>query len=58
MMSEVNERLDRAFRNWQIEESGGEFRYQATPRSSIIGFFGYANSYDEAVERLLLKEFV
>jgi hypothetical protein len=48
-----NETLDQHFSNWQIEESGGEYRYQATPRGTIIGFYGYAASYDEAVSNLM-----
>lgn len=49
----TNEALDQHFSNWQIEDNGGEYRYQATPRGAIIGFYGYAASYDEAVERLM-----
>lgn len=51
-----NELLDKHFSSWQIEDCGGnEFRYQATPRGSIIGFYGYADSYDQAVDRLMLN---
>ena len=33
--------------------SGGELRYQATPRGSIIGFYGYADTYDKAYQLLM-----
>lgn len=35
-----------------IEPVGDEYRYQATPRGSIIGFYGYKPTYQEALNHL------
>lgn len=45
--------LDQHFTAWQIEGAGGELRYQATPRGSIIAFCGYTDTYDKAYELLM-----
>jgi hypothetical protein len=45
--------LNANFTAWQVEDSGGELRYQATPRGSIIGFYGYAATQEEAFTRLM-----
>jgi hypothetical protein len=45
--------LDQHFTRWEVESAGGELRYQATPRGSIIGFYGYAADYDEAYFNLM-----
>ena len=45
--------LDQHFTRWEVEGAAGELRYQATPRGSIIGFYGYAADYDEAYSNLM-----
>jgi hypothetical protein len=45
--------LDQHFKAWEIEGAAGELRYQATPRGSIIGFYGYAADYEEAYANLM-----
>lgn len=45
--------LDQHFTRWEVEGAAGELRYQATPRGSIIGFYGYAANYDEAYNNLM-----
>ena len=45
--------LDLHFTRWEAEGAAGELRYQATPRGSIIGFYGYAANYDEAYANLM-----
>lgn len=45
--------LDKHFKAWEIEGAAGELRYQATPRGSIIGFYGYAANYEEAYNNLM-----
>lgn len=45
--------LDQHFTRWEVESAGGELRYQATPRGSIIGFYGYADTYDKAYQLLM-----
>jgi hypothetical protein len=45
--------LDQHFTAWQVERAAGELRYQATPRGSIIGFYGYAANYKEAYANLM-----
>ena len=45
--------LDQHFTRWEVEGAAGELRYQATPRGSIIGFYGYAANYDEAYSNLM-----
>ena len=45
--------LDLHFKAWEVEGAGGELRYQATLRGSIIGFYGYAANYDEAYANLM-----
>ena len=37
--------LDLHFKAWEVEGAAGELRYQATPKGSIIGFYGYAANY-------------
>ena len=53
MNEEQKATLDQHFTAWEIEGAGGELRYQATPRGSIIGFYGYAANYDEAYNNLM-----
>ena len=53
MNKEQKATLDQHFTAWEIEGAGGELRYQATPRGSIIGFYGYAANYDEAYNNLM-----
>lgn len=53
MNSEQITTLDQHFTRWEVESTGGELRYQATPRGSIIGFYGYAANYDEAYNNLM-----
>jgi hypothetical protein len=45
--------LDQHFKAWEIESIGDELRYQATPKGSIIGFYGYTDTYDKAYELLM-----
>lgn len=45
--------LDQHFIRWEVEGAAGELRYQATPRGSIIGFYGYAADYEEAYNNLM-----
>lgn len=45
--------LDQHFTAWEVERAAGELRYQATPRGSIIGFYGYAANYKEAYAKLM-----
>lgn len=45
--------LDLHFTRWEVESAGGELRYQATPRGSIIGFYGYTDTYDKAYANLM-----
>ena len=45
--------LDQHFTRWEVEGAAGELRYQATPRGSIIGFYGYAANYEEAYSNLM-----
>jgi hypothetical protein len=45
--------LDLHFTRWEVEGAAGELRYQATPRGSIIGFYGYAADYEEAFNNLM-----
>jgi hypothetical protein len=45
--------LDQHFTRWEVEGAAGELRYQATPRGSIIGFYGYAADYEEAYSNLM-----
>ena len=45
--------LDQHFTAWEVEGAAGELRYQATPRGSIIGFYGYAANYEEAYANLM-----
>jgi len=45
--------LDLHFKVWEVEGAPGELRYQATPKGSIIGFYGYAANYDEAYNNLM-----
>jgi len=45
--------LDQHFKAWEVEGAAGELRYQATPRGSIIGFYGYAANYEEAYANLM-----
>ena len=45
--------LDQHFTRWEVESAGGELRYQATPRGNIIGFYGYADTYDKAYQLLI-----
>ena len=50
-MSEI---LDRNYQAWEIEEvSGIGFRYQAHPRGKILAFYGYADTYEDAMNRLI-----
>lgn len=50
-MSEI---LDRNYQAWEIEEMPGiGFRYQAHPRGKILAFYGYADTYEEAMNRLI-----
>lgn len=50
-MSEI---LDRNYQAWEIEEvSGIGFRYQAHPRGKILAFYGYADTYEDAMDRLI-----
>lgn len=53
MNSEQIATLDQHFTRWEVESAGGELRYQATPRGSIIGFYGYAANYDEVYNNLM-----
>jgi hypothetical protein len=53
MNQEQIDTLNANFTAWQVEDSGGELRYQATPKGSIIGFYGYANTQEEAFTRLM-----
>jgi hypothetical protein len=53
MNQEQIDTLNANFTAWQVEDSGGELRYQATPKGNIIGFFGYANTQEEAFTRLM-----
>ena len=53
MNKEQIDTLNANFTAWEIEGAGGELRYQATPRGSIIGFYGYAANYDEAYNNLM-----
>ena len=53
MNSEQIATLDQHFTRWEVESAGGELRYQATPRGSIIGFYGYADTYDKAYANLM-----
>jgi hypothetical protein len=53
MNSEQITTLDQHFTRWEVESAGGELRYQATPRGSIIGFYGYADTYDKAYQLLM-----
>jgi len=45
--------LDLHLTRWEVEGVAGELRYQATPRGSIIGFYGYAADYEEAYTNLM-----
>lgn len=46
--------LDRNYQAWEIEEvSGIGFRYQAHPRGRLLAFYGYADTYEEAMNRLV-----
>ncbi len=45
--------LDLHFTRWEVEGAAGELRYQATPKGSIIGFYGYAANYEEAYANLM-----
>lgn len=50
------ETLENLYVKWEITSpmgEGGEFRYQARPFGRIVAFYGYAPTYEEAVERLL-----
>jgi hypothetical protein len=48
--------LDNHYSDYSIEEvSGIGYRYQARERGQIIAFFGYADTQEEAQERLLAK---
>jgi hypothetical protein len=47
--------LENWYAEWQIEEAYGSFRYQARERGHIVAFYGYADTYAEALERLLSK---
>jgi uncharacterized protein YwgA len=50
----VSEILDRNYQAWEIEEvSGIGFRYQAHPRGKILAFYGYADTYEDAMDRLI-----
>lgn len=50
-MSEI---LDRNYQTWEIEEMPRiGFRYQAHPRGKILAFYGYADTYEEAMNRLV-----
>lgn len=53
MNSEQIATLDQHFTRWEVESAGGELRYQVTPRGSIIGFYGYADTYDKAYQLLM-----
>ena len=53
MNSEQIATLDQHFTRWEVESAGGELRYQATPRGSIIGFYGYAATQEEAYSNLM-----
>ena len=53
MNEEQKATLDQHFKAWEIEGAAGELRYQATPKGSIIGFYGYAANYDEAYNNLM-----
>jgi hypothetical protein len=53
MNQEQIDTLNANFTAWQVEDSGGELRYQATPKGSIIGFYGYATTQEEAFSRLM-----
>jgi hypothetical protein len=53
MNKEQTAALDLHFTRWEVEGAAGELRYQATPRGSIIGFYGYAANYDEAYANLM-----
>jgi hypothetical protein len=53
MNQEQIDTLNANFTAWQVEDSGGELRYQATPRGNIIGFFGYAATQEEAYSKLM-----
>jgi hypothetical protein len=53
MNQEQIDTLNANFTAWEVEDSGGELRYQATPRGSIIGFFGYAATHEEAYSKLM-----
>ena len=53
MNQEQIDTLNANFTAWQVEDSGGELRYQATPKGSIIGFYGYAANYEEAYANLM-----
>ena len=44
--------LDLHFTSWEVVGQG-LIRYQATPRGSIIGFYGYAADYEEAYANLM-----
>ena len=44
--------LDQHFTSWEVAGQG-MIRYQATPRGSIIGFYGYAADYEEAYANLM-----
>ena len=47
--------LENWYSEWEIEGSGDTFRYQARERGQIIAFYGYADTYEEALSRLLAK---
>lgn len=50
----MNEILDRNYYTYEIEEIQGiGFRYQAHPRGKILAFYGYADTYEEAMNRLI-----
>ena len=53
MSQEQIDTLNANFTVWQVEDSGGELRYQATPKGSIIGFYGYAATQEEAYANLM-----
>jgi len=53
MNEEQKATLDQHFKAWEVEGAAGELRYQATPKGSIIGFYGYAANYEEAYANLM-----
>lgn len=52
----MKEALDRHYSEWEIEEvSGIGYRYQAREKGRLVAFYGYADTQEEALSRLLAK---